>query len=396
MKLHEYQAKQIFLQYGLPTPIGYICKNYYEVPEIINKLGTGPWVAKCQIHAGGRGKAGGVKLFNNQKDLSNFVHQWLGNRLITYQTQSQGQPVNQILIEAAININKELYLGAVIERSTCTITFIAASQGGVNIETIAKTNSNLIHKIIIDLLTGPQPYQGRRLAFKLGLMGKDVIQFTNIFMSLAKLFCEKDLMLAEINPLVLTQEGSMLCLDGKLIVDENALFRQPELLKMNDSHQQEPREAYAAQLQLNYVALDGNIGCMVNGAGLAMGTMDIIKLYGGNPANFLDVGGGVTKERVTEAFKIILSDTKVKAILVNIFGGIVSCDIIADGIISAVSEINIQIPIIIRLEGNNAEIGIKKISSINKSDIVVTNNLLEAAQIVVAATRLNMNVYFNS
>ncbi|WWP02072.1 MAG: ADP-forming succinate--CoA ligase subunit beta [Candidatus Dasytiphilus stammeri] len=396
MKLHEYQAKQIFLQYGLPTPIGYICKNYYEVPEIINKLGTGPWVAKCQIHAGGRGKSGGVKLFNNQKDLSNFVDQWLGNRLITYQTQSQGQPVNQILIEAAININKELYLGAVIERSTCTITFIAASQGGVNIETIAKTNSNLIHKIIIDLLTGPQPYQGRRLAFKLGLMGKDVFLFTNIFMSLAKLFCEKDLMLAEINPLVLTQEGSMLCLDGKLIVDENALFRQPELLKMNDPHQQEPREAYAAQLQLNYVALDGNIGCMVNGAGLAMGTMDIIKLYGGNPANFLDVGGGVTKERVTEAFKIILSDTKVKAILVNIFGGIVSCDIIADGIISAVSEINIQIPIIVRLEGNNAESGIKKISSINKSGIVVTNNLLEAAQIVVAATRLNMNVHFNS
>ncbi|SQJ29855.1 succinyl-CoA synthetase subunit beta [Salmonella enterica subsp. enterica serovar Heidelberg] len=281
---------------------------------------------------------------------------------MTYQTDANGQPVNQILVEAATDIGKELYLGAVVDRSSRRVVFMASTEGGVEIEKVAEETPHLIHKVALDPLTGPMPYQGRELAFKLGLEGKLVQQFTKIFMGLATIFLERDLALIEINPLVITKQGDLICLDGKLGADGNALFRQPDLREMRDQSQEDPREAQAAQWELNYVALDGNIGCMVNGAGLAMGTMDIVKLHGGEPANFLDVGGGATKERVTEAFKIILSDDNVKAVLVNIFGGIVRCDLIADGIIGAVEEVGVNVPVVVRLEGNNAELGAKKLA----------------------------------
>ncbi|WWO98063.1 MAG: ADP-forming succinate--CoA ligase subunit beta [Candidatus Dasytiphilus stammeri] len=395
MNVHEYQAKQLFLKYGLPIPMGYVCTTYRQAEEALLKMGPGPWVVKCQIHAGGRGKSGGVKLIRQKRELRNFTDYWLGKRLVTAQTSSKGQLVNQLLIETTPNITQELYLGTVIDRSTSSIIFIASIQGGVNIEEVSKTNPHLIHKVTLDLLMGPQPYQGRQLAFKIGLTGKQISQFTKIFMGLARLFIECDLILAEINPLVITENGDLICLDGKLNIDDNALFRQPELRQMNDPSQEDPRESYAAQWELNYVALNGNIGCLVNGAGLAMGTMDIVKLYGGQPANFLDVGGSATKERVTEAFKIILSDNKVKAILVNIFGGIVSCDLIADGIISAVAKIDVRVPVIVRLEGNQSYRGAKKIAFSGSSNLIVATSLKDAAQRVVAATKETMNVNIN-
>ena len=317
---------------------------------------------KCQVHAGGRGKAGGVKVVKSKEDIRAFAEHWLGKRLVTYQTDANGQPVNQILVEAATDIDKELYLGAVVDRSSRRVVFMASTEGGVEIEKVAEETPHLIHKIAIDPLAGPMPYQGRELAFKLGLEGKQVQQFTKIFMGLATIFLERDLALIEINP----------------------LFRQPDLREMRDQSQEDPREAQAAQWELNYVALDGNIGCMVNGAGLAMGTMDIVKLHGGEPANFLDVGGGATKERVTEAFKIILSDDNVKAVLVNIFGGIVRCDLIADGIIGAVAEVGVNVPVVVRLEGNNAELGAKKLAD-SGLNIIAAKSLTDAAQQVVAA-----------
>lgn len=359
MNLHEYQAKQLFARYGLPAPVGYACTTPREAEEAASKIGAGPWVVKCQVHAGGRGKAGGVKVVKSKEEIREFAEHWLGKRLVTYQTDANGQPVNQILVEAATDIDKELYLGAVVDRSSRRVVFMASTEGGVEIEKVAEETPHLIHKIAIDPLAGPMPYQGRELAFKLGLEGKQVQQFTKIFMGLATIFLERDLALIEINPLVITKQGDLICLDGKLGADGNALFRQPDLREMRDQSQEDPREAQAAQWELNYVALDGNIGCMVNGAGLAMGTMDIVKLHGGEPANFLDVGGGATKERVTEAFKIILSDDNVKAVLVNIFGGIVRCDLIADGIIGAVAEVGVNVPVVVRLEGNNAELGAK-------------------------------------
>ena len=356
MNLHEYQAKQLFARYGLPAPVGYACTTPREAEEAASKIGAGPWVVKCQVHAGGRGKAGGVKVVNSKEDIRAFAENWLGKRLVTYQTDANGQPVNQILVEAAT----------------------------VEIEKVAEETQHLIHKVALDPLTGPMPYQGRELAFKLGLEGKLVQQFTKIFMGLATIFLERDLALIEINPLVITKQGDLICLDGKLGADGNALFRQPDLREMRDQSQEDPREAQAAQWELNYVALDGNIGCMVNGAGLAMGTMDIVKLHGGEPANFLDVGGGATKERVTEAFKIILSDDKVKAVLVNIFGGIVRCDLIADGIIGAVAEVGVNVPVVVRLEGNNAELGAKKLAD-SGLNIIAAKGLTDAAQQVVAA-----------
>ncbi len=384
MNLHEYQAKQLFIRYGLPAPTGFACTTPREAEESASKLGSGPWVVKCQVHAGGRGKAGGVKLVNSKEEIRGFAEQWLGKRLVTYQTDAQGQPVHQILVETATDIEKELYLGAVVDRGSRRVVFMASTEGGVEIEKVAEETPHLIHKAEIDPLTGPQPYQGRELAFKLGLSGKQVSQFTKVFMGLAKLFLECDLALAEINPLVITPQGDLVCLDGKLGVDGNALFRQPEMREMHDQTQEDPREAHAAQWELNYVALDGNIGCMVNGAGLAMGTMDIVKLHGGAPANFLDVGGGATKERVTEAFKIILSDEKVKAVLVNIFGGIVRCDLIADGIIGAVAEVGVNVPVVVRLEGNNAELGSKKLAD-SGLNIIAAKSLTDAAQQVVAS-----------
>ena len=324
------------------------------------------------------------RIVNSKEEIRAFAEQWLGKRLVTYQTDANGQPVTQILVEAATDIAKELYLGAVVDRGTRRVVFMASTEGGVEIEKVAEETPELIHRAIIDPLTGPMPYQGRELAFKLGLKGKQVSQFAKIFMGLATIFLERDLALIEINPLVITKDDDLICLDGKLGVDSNALFRQPEMREMHDPSQEDPREAQAAQWELNYVALDGNIGCMVNGAGLAMGTMDIVKLHGGEPANFLDVGGGATKERVTEAFKIILSDENVSAVLVNIFGGIVRCDLIADGIIGAVEEVGVNVPVVVRLEGNNAELGTKKLAD-SGLNIIAAKSLTDAAKQVVAA-----------
>ncbi|MGL4455782.1 MAG: ADP-forming succinate--CoA ligase subunit beta, partial [Plesiomonas sp.] len=313
-----------------------------------------------------------------------FADQWLGKNLVTYQTDAKGQPVNTILVESCTDIAKELYLGAVVDRATRRVVFMASTEGGVDIETVAAKTPELIHKAALDPICGPQPYQGRELAFKLGLTGEQIRQFTHIFMGLGKLFIESDLALLEVNPLVITTAGNLHCLDAKIVVDSNALYRQPALRAMQDPSQEDQREAHAAQWEINYVALEGNIGCMVNGAGLAMGTMDIVKLHGGAPANFLDVGGGATKERVTEAFKIILSDENVKAVLVNIFGGIVRCDLIADGIIGAVEEVGVSIPVVVRLEGNNAELGAKKLAD-SGLNIIAATSLTDAAQQVVHA-----------
>lgn len=385
MNLHEYQAKQIFAEYQLPVGKGYACKNANEAADAIKKLNGDVWVVKCQVHAGGRGKAGGVKLVRNEAEIRAFADQWLGKRLVTFQTDANGQPVNTIYVEEGSSIERELYLGAVLDRASQRVVFMVSTEGGMNIEEVAEKTPHLLHKMAIDPLTGGMPYQGRELAFKLGLKGDQIKQFAHIFVQMAKMFVEKDLALLEVNPLVVTKEGNLLCLDAKIVVDSNALYRQPVLKAMQDPSQEDPREALAESHQLNYVALEGNIGCMVNGAGLAMGTMDIIKLHGGQPANFLDVGGGATKERVAEAFKIILSDSAVKAVLVNIFGGIVRCDLIAEGIIAAVNEVGVNVPVVVRLEGNNAPLG-REILANSGVNIIAANTLTDAAiQAVKAA-----------
>ncbi|MBY5922250.1 ADP-forming succinate--CoA ligase subunit beta [Ferrimonas balearica] len=384
MNLHEYQAKQIFAEYGLPVSEGYACDTPQEAAEAASKIGGDKWVVKCQVHAGGRGKAGGVKLASSKEEIREFAQHWLGKNLVTYQTDANGQPVAKILVESCTDIAKELYLGAVVDRGTQRVVFMASTEGGVEIEKVAEETPELIHKAAIDPLVGPQPYQGRELAFKLGLEGDQIKQFTKIFMGLGQMFLDLDFALLEINPLVITDQGNLHCLDGKINIDSNALYRQPKVRQMHDPSQEDEREAHAAQWELNYVALDGNIGCMVNGAGLAMGTMDIVNLHGGSPANFLDVGGGATKERVTEAFKIILSDSNVKAVLVNIFGGIVRCDLIADGIIGAVEEVGVKVPVVVRLEGNNAELGAQKLAE-SGLNIIAANSLTDAAQQVVKA-----------
>ncbi|HBM83140.1 MAG TPA: ADP-forming succinate--CoA ligase subunit beta, partial [Halieaceae bacterium] len=333
MNLHEYQGKQLFAEYGLPVSKGYAVDSPEEAVKAAETIGGDMWVVKAQVHAGGRGKAGGVKLVKTTDEVRDFAAKWLGQNLVTYQTDEGGQPVSKILVETCTDIAEELYLGAVVDRATRRIVFMASTEGGVEIEKVAEETPEKILRAIIDPLVGAQPYQGRELAFQLGLEGDQIKQFVKIFMGLAQLFKDKDLALIEVNPLVITDQGNLHCLDAKLGVDGNAMYRQPALREMHDPSQEDAREAHAAKWELNYVALDGNIGCMVNGAGLAMGTMDIVKLHGGAPANFLDVGGGATKERVSEAFKIILSDDKVKAVLINIFGGIVRCDLIAEGVI---------------------------------------------------------------
>lgn len=384
MNLHEYQAKQLFAEYGLPVSEGYACATPQEAAEAADKIGGKTWVVKCQVHAGGRGKAGGVKLAKSKDEIRAFAQNWLGKNLVTYQTDANGQPVTKILVESCTDIAKELYLGAVVDRGSRRVVFMASTEGGVEIEKVAHETPELIHKAAIDPLVGPQPYQARELAFKLGLVGDQIKQFTKIFMGLGQMFLDCDFALLEINPLVITDKGNLHCLDGKINIDANALYRQPKLREMHDPSQDDPREAHAAQWELNYVALDGNIGCMVNGAGLAMGTMDIVNLHGGSPANFLDVGGGATKERVTEAFKIILSDSKVQAVLVNIFGGIVRCDMIAEGIIGAVKEVGVKVPVVVRLEGNNAELGARKLAD-SGLNIIAATSLTDAAQQVVKA-----------
>ncbi|MGL6413998.1 ADP-forming succinate--CoA ligase subunit beta [Aeromonas veronii] len=388
MNLHEYQAKQLFAEYGLPVSEGYACATPQEATEAADKIGGNTWVVKCQVHAGGRGKAGGVKVAKSKDEIRAFAQNWLGKNLVTYQTDANGQPVTKILVESCTDIAKELYLGAVVDRGSRRVVFMASTEGGVDIEKIAHETPHLIHKAAIDPLVGPQAYQARELAFKLGLVGDQIKQFTKIFMGLGQMFLDCDFALLEINPLVITAQGNLHCLDGKINIDANALYRQPKLREMHDPSQDDPREAHAAQWELNYVALDGNIGCMVNGAGLAMGTMDIVNLHGGKPANFLDVGGGATKERVTEAFKIILSDSNVKAVLVNIFGGIVRCDMIAEGIIGAVKEVGVKVPVVVRLEGNNAELGGIKLAE-SGLNIIAAKSLTDAAQQVVKAAEAN-------
>ena len=384
MNLHEYQGKQLFAEYGLPVSKGIAAETAQDAAAAADTIGGDKWVVKAQVHAGGRGKAGGVKLVSSKAEIEAFSEQWLGKNLVTYQTDAKGQPVSRILVETCTDIDQELYLGAVVDRGSRRIIFMASTEGGVEIEKVAEETPEKILKAIIDPLTGAQPYQGRDLAFKLGLKGVQIKQFVQIFMGLAKLFKEKDLELLEVNPLVITDEGNLHCLDAKVIIDGNAMYRQPAIKAMHDPSQEDAREAHAASFELNYVALDGNIGCMVNGAGLAMGTMDIVHLHGGSPANFLDVGGGATKERVVEAFKIILSDSNVKAVLINIFGGIVRCDLIADGVIGAVEEVGVKIPVVVRLEGNNAELGTKKLAESGLA-IIAATSLTDAAQQAVKA-----------
>ena len=379
MNLHEFQGKALFAEYDLPVSTGKVIYEAEDALKACRDVGGSKWVVKAQVHAGGRGKSGGVKLVDSPDDAIEFAKSWLGKRLITYQTDSNGQLVNSILIEECTDIVKELYLSAVIDRDSQRVVFIGSSEGGVNIEEVAKKTPEKIIYEAIDPLCGAQPFQARKISKVLGLNAEQTKQFTPMLKNLMKLFVEKDLSLLEINPLVITNGGNLHCLDAKVNIDSNAIFRQPEIAEMHDASQEDPREAEAAKNDLSYVSLDGNIGCMVNGAGLAMGTMDTIKFFGGNPANFLDVGGTATQERVSKAFKIILDDPEVKVVLVNIFGGIVRCDLIAEGVLAAIEEVGVEIPVVVRLEGNNADIG-SEILSRAGIKIESINNLADAAK----------------
>jgi succinyl-CoA synthetase beta subunit len=384
MNLHEYQAKGLFRDYGLPVSQGHAVDTADEAVAAAQKIGGNRWVVKVQVHAGGRGKAGGVKLADSLDEVRAFADRWIGRNLVTFQTDEKGQPVSKIYVESCTDIARELYLGAVLDRSSRRVVFMASTEGGVEIEKVAEETPEKILKGAINPYVGPQPFQGRDMAFRLGLEGKQIRQFTDLFMGLAKLFHDLDCSLLEVNPLVVTAAGDIHCLDAKVNVDGNALYRQQRVADMHDPTQEDGREAEAARFNLNYVALDGTIGCMVNGAGLAMGTMDLVKLAGGAPANFLDVGGGATRETVGEAFKIILSDSNVKAVLINIFGGIVSCETIADGIIGAVEEVGVKVPVVVRFEGNNAARGRQRLAD-SGLNIIAATSLKGAAEQAVAA-----------
>ena len=386
MNLHEYQGKELFGKYNLPVSKGIVIDDPENALKACRDIGGSKWVVKAQVHAGGRGKSDGVMLVENPDDAREFAKKWLGKRLVTYQTDSNGQLVNSILIEECTDIASELYLSAVIDRASKKIVFIGSSEGGVNIEEVAKNTPDKIIYESIDPLTGAQPFQARKIAKVLGLDPQQTKQFTPMLLNLTRLFVEKDLALLEINPLVITSGGKLHCLDAKINIDSNAIYRQPEIEEMHDSSQEDPRESEAAKNDLSYVSLDGNIGCMVNGAGLAMGTMDTIKFYGGNPANFLDVGGTATQERVAKAFKLILADPEVKVVLVNIFGGIVRCDLIAEGILAAIEEVGVEIPVVVRLEGNNAEIG-SQILLESGVKIESKNDLADAAKKAVELSK---------
>ena len=379
MNLHEYQGKALFAEYNLPVSKGVVIFEPEEALKACRDIGGTKWVVKAQVHAGGRGKAGGVKLVDTPDDVIDFARSWLGKKLVTYQTDTNGQLVNSILVEECTDIDQELYLSAVIDRDSQRIVFIGSSEGGVNIEEVAENTPDKIIYESIDPLCGAQPFQARKIAKILNLNNTQTRQFVPMLQNLTKLFIEKDLALLEINPLVITSGGNLHCLDAKVSIDSNAIYRQPEIAEMHDPSQEDPREAEAARNDLSYVSLDGNIGCMVNGAGLAMGTMDTIKYYGGNPANFLDVGGTATQERVSKAFKIILDDPEVKVVLVNIFGGIVRCDLIAEGVIAAIEEVGVNIPVVVRLEGNNADLGSQILSQAGVK-IESINNLADAAK----------------
>ena len=386
MNLHEYQGKALFKEYGLPVSKGIVITDSNDAHQACREIGGSKWVVKAQVHAGGRGKSGGVKLVNNPDEAKEFAQNWLGKRLVTYQTDAKGQLVSSILIEECTDIDKELYLSAVIDRGSRKITFIGSSEGGVNIEEVAEKMPEKIIYEEIDPLCGPMGFKARKISKVLELNPDQTKQFSKMFNGLVNLFIEKDLSLLEINPLVITSGGNLHCLDAKINIDSNALFRQKEIQDMHDPSQEDPREYEASKNDLSYVSLDGNIGCMVNGAGLAMGTMDTIKHFGGNPANFLDVGGTATQERVAKAFKIILDDKDVKVVLVNIFGGIVRCDLIAEGIIAAINEVGVEIPVVVRLEGNNADIG-SDILQNSGIEIKSINNLADAAKAAVELSK---------
>jgi len=384
MNLHEHQAKNLFREFGIPVPAGRPAFSVREAMAAAEELGGDQWIVKAQVHAGGRGKAGGVQRVSGRAELEAAVDRMLGTRLVTHQTGPGGQPVDRILVESPSSIARELYLACLVDRASERIVFVATAEGGMDVEELAVSSPEKILRVSVDPVVGVQGYQCRTLAFALGLEGPQIGAFTRIMQSLYKLFLARDLSLAEINPLVVTEAGELVALDAKINIDESALYRQKQIEELRDPTQEDPKEHKAHQFGLNYVALDGNIGCMVNGAGLAMATMDLIKLHGGLPANFLDVGGGTTADKVAEAFKIILSDDQVKAILVNIFGGIVRCDLIAEGIISAVKEVGIGIPVIVRLEGTNAE---KGRALLDESGLKITSasSLTEAAEKAVAS-----------
>jgi succinyl-CoA synthetase beta subunit len=386
MNLHEYQAKQLFTEYGIPVLPGRIAASLDEARAAAAALGGDAWVVKAQVHAGGRGKAGGVKLVRSRAELESAARALLGATLVTHQTGPAGRPVKQLLIETPCAVARELYLACLVDRVRERVVVMASTEGGMDIEAVAAKTPEKILREFIDPVAGLQGYQCRALAFGLGLADKQVAMFSQILHGLYMLFMERDLGLVEINPLVVTGDGGLLALDGKISADDNALYRQKDIAGMRDASQEDAKETRAREFDLNYIALDGNIGCMVNGAGLAMATMDLIKLHGGMPANFLDVGGGTTKERVAEAFKLILSDPSVKAILVNIFGGIVRCDLIAEGIISAVKEVGIRIPVVVRLEGTNVDQGRALLKNSGLA-ITAAESLTDAAKRVVASVR---------
>jgi succinyl-CoA synthetase beta subunit len=386
MNLHEYQAKALLAKFGIPVPASKPVFSAGEAIDATRALGGDTWVVKAQIHAGGRGKAGGVKVLKSRDDVEAFAKKLLGSRLVTPQTNSSGQPVERLLVEAPSEIARELYLACLIDRAVERVTFIGSTEGGMDIEEVAAHHPEKILKVIVEPSVGLQPYQCRELGFAFGMTDKQVAQLTKIMMSLYEVFTKCDLALLEINPLIVNKAGDVIVLDAKVQVDDNALYRQKELTEYRDHAQDDPKEVRAQQHEINYVALEGNIGCMVNGAGLAMATMDLIKLHGGQPANFLDVGGGATAERVTEAFKIILSDPNVKAILINIFGGIVRCEMIAEGIIKAVKEVNVTVPVVVRLEGTNVDQGREMLKS-SGLKVIAADNLTDAAKQVVAAAK---------
>ncbi len=385
MNLHEYQSKRLFADYGIPVPRGIPAETGDAAVAAAEELGGELWVVKAQVHAGGRGKAGGVKLARSTEEVREHAEGMLGTQLVTHQSGPEGLPVNVVYVEEGSDIDRELYLSMLVDREVSRVAFIASAAGGMDIEQVAAETPEKIFTVAIAPDAGLQDYQARQLAFGLGLDKKQMRQFGNLVKRLYTLYQECDASLVEINPLITTGAGDVMALDAKINIEGNALYRQPDLVKMRDISQEDEREREAAEHDLNYVSLDGNIACMVNGAGLAMATMDIIKLHGGTPANFLDVGGGATSERVTEAFKLILSNESVTAILVNIFGGIVRCDLIAQGIVDAVKGVGVKVPVVVRLEGTNVEKG-RELLKESGLDIITAKDLADAAQKAVAAT----------
>lgn len=389
MNIHEYQGKILLKKYGVVVPLGFPAMSVEEAVEAAKKLGGPVWVVKAQIHAGGRGKGGGVKVVKSVEDVQAEASRILGMQLITHQTGPEGQKVRRLYIEQGCDIDRELYCSVVMDRGSSRVTFMVSTEGGMDIEEVAEKHPEKILKVSIDPATGMMPFHARKLAFALKLSGDANKNATKFMMAMYKAFVELDASQVEINPLVVTKSGDVMALDAKMNFDDNALFRHPDIAEMRDEDEEDANERVAKDYELSYVRLDGNIGCMVNGAGLAMSTMDIIKLYGGEPANFLDVGGGATTERVTAAFKIILSDPNVKGVLVNIFGGIMKCDIIANGIIAAAKEVSLSVPLVVRLEGTNVDLG-KKILRESGLPIIAADNLADAAKKVVEATQKAM------